>query len=621
MRVAVATHGRRVQHKSPDRADSPTADSIAPQTRNRPLSSSSSKSGRAKPASPSNEAPPVGAKLSDRYLLNRIIGRGGTAVVYQAEDLLLEQRVSLKVLLLADMQAATNATSTLADFRAEAIAAMRLSHPNIVRTFNYERTDDWEYLVMEFVEGEDSLRRRQRRPQGRFDPGDVARIGIESLEGLGYAHEQGVIHHDVKPSNILLANDGQVKICDFGLARIAAMASKIQNEQSTVFAGTPAYASPERIAGKPGDHRSDLYSLGASLYMLGEGKTLYGNDQNAAWRGHLQGTPPNASSIPKPIYDVLLRSLEKAPVRRYQSAEDMAHALHRALVEVEGSDVHTRKTVENSWSPKPSRKFVTALPDGDPERNESPPPSSESDLDIDIDIDGEAPSSDVQQGHEPVPVASFSDMVHVPAMQFESRYDSAVLDVPSFYLDLTPVTNACYYRFVVETGGAPPIHWRDSKPPADKWTHPVVCVTFEQAARYAAWCGKRLPTDAEWEAAARRPLNRKFPWGDSWEASRCNAPERDLRSTSPVHQHAGGMSFDGCLDLVGNTWEWTAPQDNSRGAGPQRAWIFGGSFRQPCQKDGSIVRQPALVLHRSMELGFRCACDLTGDDSIGGETP
>jgi len=148
-------------------------------------------------------------------------------------------------------------------------------------------------------------------------------------------------------------------------------------------------------------------------------------------------------------------------------------------------------------------------------------------------------------------------MVLVPAGEFYFGPDRVKLTLPDFYIDRYPVTNAEYKKFVEATGAPEPTHWRRGTWPEGKADHPVVNVTWEQAAAYAEWAGKRLPTEEEWEKAARGTDGREWPWGSTFDPSRCNTNESGIWDTTPVGKYSpAGDSPYGAADMAGNVWEW-----------------------------------------------------------------
>src|SRR4051794_9605879 len=164
------------------------------------------------------QPPAPGQLLCDRYRLEDEIARGATATVFRATDTLLGEPVAIKVLLLDGVMSTPAARACQLGFREEAISAMRLSHPMILRLHNYEVHPPWEFLVMEYVAGETLTQFVKRRPQKRLTVIETIQMGIDCLEALQYAHGAGVIHNDIKPANILFTRAGAIKLCDFGLA-------------------------------------------------------------------------------------------------------------------------------------------------------------------------------------------------------------------------------------------------------------------------------------------------------------------------------------------------------------------------------------------------------------------
>src|SRR5271154_2585687 len=202
----------------------------------------------------------TGAVFNGRYELRNQIARGGTAQVYLARDLLLDRPVALKVLI-PELSADH---SFVERFRREAQAAANLSHPNIVPVFDWGESERTYFIVMEYVDGEplSSI----IRTQAPLSALQAASIASDIAKALSYAHRHGVVHRDVKPGNVLITADGQVKVTDFGIAR--ATGADEQVTQTGLVMGTATYFSPEQAQGLAVDGRSDVYSLGVVLYEL-----------------------------------------------------------------------------------------------------------------------------------------------------------------------------------------------------------------------------------------------------------------------------------------------------------------------------------------------------------------
>ncbi len=267
----------------------------------------------------------AGRVLADRYELGRLIGRGGMAEVYAARDRLLDREVAVKVL----RERFREDASFTARFNDEARNVARLGHPNLVVVFDTGVDADQPFIVMERIHG--------RTLQQALDAGGLTedrglQVAADVCGALGYAHRNLLVHRDVKPGNIMLADDGSVKVTDFGIARA------ISDETVTATAavlGTAAYLSPEQAQGKRVDARSDLYSLGVVLYELLTGKVPFsGESAVSVALQHVRATPePPRRLVPtvsKAAETVALRLLEKDPDKRYQSADDVRVDLERA---------------------------------------------------------------------------------------------------------------------------------------------------------------------------------------------------------------------------------------------------------------------------------------------------
>lgn len=263
-------------------------------------------------------APPTAAKLAPSFpglSIHELIGRGGMGSVYRATHLKLEREVALKILPpeLADDPAFVER------FDREARALALLDHPHIIRVFDSGSADGWCYLVTEFVDGANL---RQLMAQGELSPQESLRLLPPICDALQCAHDHGIVHRDIKPENLLVDRDGIVKIADFGLAKLASEANDNLTKSGQAL-GTAHYIAPEQIsASSDVDHRADIFSLGVVFYELLTGQLPRGNFQ-----------PPSSNSrLSSKLDPVVMRSLERDPGRRYQTATDLKHDVERGGV-------------------------------------------------------------------------------------------------------------------------------------------------------------------------------------------------------------------------------------------------------------------------------------------------
>jgi serine/threonine-protein kinase len=263
---------------------------------------------------------------SGRYELTHLVARGGMAQVYRAVDRQLDRPVALKVL----FPELSVDRAFVERFRREAQAAANLSHPNIVPVFDWGEDDGTYFIVMEYVEGR-PLSAVLRDPD-RLPPRQIATIGASVAAALAFAHRHSVVHRDVKPGNVLITPDGEVKVTDFGIAR--AVNTEESLTQTGAVMGTAAYFSPEQAEGKVVDARSDIYSLGVVLYEMCVGKPPFTGDSPVAVASkHVRDMPvlPRAANpaVPAALEAVVMKAMSKNPDDRYASAEEFRADLLR----------------------------------------------------------------------------------------------------------------------------------------------------------------------------------------------------------------------------------------------------------------------------------------------------
>ena len=263
---------------------------------------------------------------SNRYQVTHLIARGGMAMVYRAHDLLLNRAVALKILY-PELSVDTNFVER---FRREAQAAANLSHPNIVPVFDWGEEDGTYFIVMELIEGTSLA--ELLRDSRTLSPTKSAQVCAQVAAALSYAHRQNVVHRDIKPGNILLTTDGQVKVTDFGIAQAISTEDNLTVAGSVM--GTATYFSPEQAEGAVVDGRSDVYSLGVVLYELLAGRPPFiGETPIAVASKHVRETVPSPRqfnpSLPSDLEAITLLALAKGPNERYQTADEFRADLLR----------------------------------------------------------------------------------------------------------------------------------------------------------------------------------------------------------------------------------------------------------------------------------------------------
>ena len=608
--------------------------------------------------------------LGGKYQILCHLGGGGMSQVYLARHRFHGGLVAIKVL----AEHLAEDPSIVSRFQREARMTASLgNHPNIVPVFDIGEGNGLYFLVMQFIPGEDLAHFLKR--EGRLTLPQAANVIAQVAEALSCAETKRIVHRDLKPGNMLLDENGRIKLLDFGISRITDLSDGLTRPGESM--GTPYYMSPEQIRGETCDVRSDLYSLGVVFFELLTGKRPFELESTVGIQmAHLNTAPPSLLTydpeLPAECDTIVQKLIAKQPEDRYQNTAELLSVLIargaspnagelRPAVEPGLGEVLSRADELPLDLPATSSPSLASL-NGAPEHAENPsgsfatasvtvistpaagspvsepvtPPSgSKRWLTIGIGIaallaiaviaiwlmrskdtktTGQQPTMAVAA---PAPVYSDTHgrmlLVSEGAFQFNAgpELSAETVSLPAFYIDETEVSNAEYRRFCEATGHTPPTAPDYAAHP----DYPVSNLSYEDAAAYAAWAGRRLPTEQEWEKAARGTDGRIYPWGSSpWTG---DVPDK----IQPVMTGPLRKSPYGAYNMAGNVWEWTAtsyaptPADTAgmkrllKGQSFSADWrtIKGGSFASGSQEGFNVATHRGLPTDaRSLWIGFRC---------------
>ena len=485
----------------------------------------------------------LGAALGDGYAVERPLGEGGFAVVFLVRDLALKRSLAVKVL----APDVVTSKSTLERFRREAETVAQLSHPNIVPLHFIGQQDDLLYIAMQCVDGGsigDRLETEKALPVE-----DVVRIIGEVASALAHAHKRGVIHRDIKPANVLVDTEsGRCLVTDFGIARSADSATLTA---TGMVLGTPAYLAPEQVMGEPLDGRADIFALGVMAYEMLAGHLPYqAPTPTAAMMKRLAGPPEpierSRPDVPPEVAAVVAQCLAIDPAERFQSASDVVRALGGSVT---SSGARSTRSVQRA--PLRFRSGVVWAAGG---------------VGVLL-IAGVAwwkSSATKTQAPTLAPPSAQAALIRIPAGDYVIGSDSGAqvarpghtAHLAAFGIERTEVTVRDYAKFVSATHAPTP--W--SATSLDE-ALPVTRVPWGDAANYCAWKysnGGRLPTEFEWEAAARGLAARAYPYGTHADAASANTKSANRTGPVPVGSFPRGATPEGLQDMSGNVWEWTS---------------------------------------------------------------
>jgi eukaryotic-like serine/threonine-protein kinase len=613
-----------------------------------------------------------GQVLGSRYEIRECIGSGGMGAIYAARRIHIGDTVAVKVL----RPEVVHDTQSRERFQREARAAARLHHPNAVVVHDFgQDPDGTTYIVMELLEGR-SLRQFLSEERS-IAPTQAVGIVKQACAAIEAAHRLGIIHRDIKPDNIILldSHDGipHVKILDFGIAKLLDRTEEERQTDPTLtqvgtVIGTPNYMSPEQCQGEPLDARSDVYSLGVVMYeMLTGVQPFTAKNSTGIVIKHVTEKPRPLIAlkpeVPAEVERVVLKALEKKPELRQQSAIQLAQEFAAAVQQPTPAtpiapvsftpvatqlDTAVRKSEARSKVP-----LFVMLGAGSAMLigglawwmfSSTPPPPKPAPTVKGVTAQLPPQPVEPEPSATPSVTSTPAGMVLIGGGEFKmGRNDGNDLDQPAhpitvrpFYMDTTEVTNAAYKKFIDETKHPAPPVWKGGTFPEGHDNHPVTDVTWEDATAYAKWAGKRLPTEEEWEFAARGTDGRIYPWGETYKPGVANlnddtgATSTDIR-TQPVRSYSEGQSPFGLFDLTGNAFEWTASALKAYPGGKLRPEdegyqnlkvIRGGSWRSEPKQASATYRRGWPATRKDWPegtaadkidytaIGFRCAQDV-----------
>ena len=484
-------------------------------------------------------------KTIGKYIINSKIGEGGMASVYEAVHERLGTKVAIKILspILARNPQLRQRFENEANFMAS------LNHPNITRVLDIEEQDDTLAIVMELLEGEDLDDRVKRT--GPLSENEAKVIFIQVLNAFEYAHSKGIVHRDIKPSNIFIDKNDQVKILDFGIAKIFGTGNELT--QTGTQMGTPVYMSPEQVKGdKSIDHRSDIYSLGITLYFLLVGKAPYERAEESSFEIFTKIVNDPIPNIPnQPFFDAIIqKSVEKDRNNRFQEIKEFKNSIETVVSQVNTSQKEYDKPIYEE--PQKVEVSEENLPEIKKKRSTKKillfSVAGIVALFLGFFLFDDTPKT-------PIPI----EWIDIPEGTFTmgspksdtNRFNDEIqhrVTLSAFKMSKNEITFKQYDAFCDATGR--------KKTKDEGWgrgERPVINVSWYDATAFAKWMGCRLPTEEEWEYACRAGTSSPFNTGNSLSDNQANI-NNSKSTTMPIGSYTSNAW--GLNDMHGNVWEW-----------------------------------------------------------------
>ncbi|HIF98118.1 MAG TPA: hypothetical protein EYQ54_14015 [Myxococcales bacterium] len=556
----------------------------------------------------------TGTTLLDRYEVENVLGQGGMGFVYLATDTKLGRSVVIKV----PLPEVLDSAQFMARFAFEVQSLAQLEHPHIVSVHDGGEHEDSPIVVVQHLGGGDLSNRLKEldRPQS---PNEVLKWLRPAAEALDFMHERGYVHRDIKPANLIFDEADNVFVSDFGIASLLSVSddpeATVISERLTVagtFIGSVSYAPPEAMSGML-EPAYDQYSLAVVAYEALSGQLPYPKTAQPmeilkAKSGGQMIPIHQITKLPLPASRVLSRAMSRDPNDRFESCTAFSEAFaasfkpkRRTAWWIIASLVAASAAIAGIFSLQLNQTSETAS----------------------------APPLLFRAGSTPAELELAMELCEKTSTECNPAwYDSErvrTILAPSIGIDPGEIRNSEFATFVEESNHITTaeqqgssfsgpllirgLSWRQpdgaTTPDTLDPNTPVVHVTLSDAEAYCAWANKRLPTEDEWEYAARGMERRIFPWGDRWEPQRATwnfGPEASLALSG---SRPTGATPEGIQDMAGGVWEWTTTQF----IGGQV--LKGGSWRE---SNVANLRSAAQLLeaedYRSSDVGFRCIWDL-----------